>query len=123
MGRFWSRLLEIEFVDRSVALAAKAFVSFFPLLIVAAALSPPQARSSIVDTIATRFGVGGEAFSTMKQAFASHDQTRAATGGAAHVPEPPTSGTILVAVAGMPRPHKFGSGLLQPGCAGFIRRG
>lgn len=51
-----------------------------PLLIVAAALSPPQARSSIVDAIATRFGVGGEAFSTMKQAFASPDQTRAATG-------------------------------------------
>ena len=29
-GRLWSRLLELEFVDRSVALAAKAFVSFFP---------------------------------------------------------------------------------------------
>ena len=40
-GRFWSRLLEIEFVDRAVALAAKAVVSFFPLLIVVAALSPP----------------------------------------------------------------------------------
>lgn len=80
VGRFWSRLLEIEFVDRSVALAAKAVVSFFPLLIVAAAVSPPQARSSIVDTIANRFGVGGEAFSTVKQAFASPDQTRAATG-------------------------------------------
>ena len=80
VGRFWARLLEVEFVDRSVALAAKAVVSFFPLLIVAAALSPPQARSSIVDTIATRFGVSGEAFSIMKQAFASPDQTRAATG-------------------------------------------
>lgn len=80
VGRFWARLLEVEFVDRSVALAAKAVVSFFPLLIVAAALSPPQARSSIVDSIATRFGVSGEAFSIMKQAFASPDQTRAATG-------------------------------------------
>jgi len=30
----WERLLENEFVDRSVALASKAFVSLFPLLLV-----------------------------------------------------------------------------------------
>ena len=35
--RVWERMLEIEFVDRSVALAGKAFVSFFPLVIVLAA--------------------------------------------------------------------------------------
>jgi membrane protein len=80
VGRFWSRLLEVEFVDRSVALAAKAFVSFFPLLIVTAALSPAGARSSIVDGFANRFGISGDAFTTVKQAFASPDQTRAATG-------------------------------------------
>ncbi len=80
LGRFWSRLLELEFVDRSVALAAKAVVSFFPLLIVAAALSPPSARRSLVDSIAARFGVRGDAFAIMKDAFASPDQTRAATG-------------------------------------------
>ena len=40
LGRLWSRLLEVEFVDRSVALAAKAFVSLFPLLILIAALTP-----------------------------------------------------------------------------------
>jgi membrane protein len=80
VGRFWSRLLEVEFVDRSVALAAKAVVSFFPLLILVAALSPPGARRSIVDGIAARFGVSGDAFLTMKTAFASPDQTRAATG-------------------------------------------
>ena len=28
----WERMLETEFVDRSVALAGKAFVSFFPLV-------------------------------------------------------------------------------------------
>jgi len=38
LGTLWSRLLEVEFVDRSVALAAKLFVTFFPLLIVAAAV-------------------------------------------------------------------------------------
>ena len=40
LGRMWSRLLEIEFVDRSIALAAKAFVSFLPLLVIVSALSP-----------------------------------------------------------------------------------
>ena len=30
LWRVWDRMLEIEFVDRSVALAGKAFVSFFP---------------------------------------------------------------------------------------------
>ena len=33
-----------------------------------------------MDTIAARFGVSGEALSTMGRAFASPDQTRAATG-------------------------------------------
>jgi membrane protein len=80
VGRFWARLLEIEFVDRSVALAAKAVVSFFPLLIVAAALSPPSARRSLVDSVAARFGIRGDAFAIMKDAFASPAQTRAATG-------------------------------------------
>lgn len=80
VGRFWARLLEVEFIDRSVALAAKAVVSLFPLLIVAAALSPPQARAAIINTIAARFGVSGDALSTMRLAFASPDQTRAATG-------------------------------------------
>jgi len=38
-------MLEIEFVDRSVALAGKAFVSFFPLVIVVAAFVPERIRS------------------------------------------------------------------------------
>jgi hypothetical protein len=38
--RVWECMLEIEFIDRSIALAGKAFVSFFPLVIVVAALVP-----------------------------------------------------------------------------------
>ena len=30
LWRVWERMLELEFVDRGVALAGKAFVSFFP---------------------------------------------------------------------------------------------
>jgi membrane protein len=80
VGRFWARLLEVEFVDRAVALAAKAVVSFFPLLILVAAVAPPKARQSIVATLGSRFGLGGDAFATVGRAFASPDQTKAATG-------------------------------------------
>ncbi len=40
LWRVWDRMLEIEFVDRSVAVAGKAFVSFFPLVIVVASFAP-----------------------------------------------------------------------------------
>jgi hypothetical protein len=39
-GRPWSRLLEMEFVDRAVVLAAKALVALLPLPVIVAALSP-----------------------------------------------------------------------------------
>jgi membrane protein len=80
LWRVWERLLEIEFVDRSIALAAKAFVSFFPLVIVVAAFVPERTRISIVSTIAARFGLQGEAFSLVQASFASADDVRKATG-------------------------------------------
>ena len=55
----WERMLEIEFVDRSVALAGKAFVSFFPLVIVVAAFMPPRIRSSIFATLTDLLGNPG----------------------------------------------------------------
>ena len=75
MGRLWSRLLELEFVDRSVALAAKAFVSFLPLLVLVAALSPAGVRENILTIFTTRFGVSGDAFTTVQQAFAAPAKT------------------------------------------------
>jgi membrane protein len=78
--RVWVRMLETEFVDRSVALAAKAFVSFFPVVIVVAALAPPSIRTSIFTTITSRFGLSGEALSTARNAFGSANDVRKATG-------------------------------------------
>lgn len=80
LGVLWSRLLEIEFVDRSVALAAKLFVTLFPLLIVAASLAPDGVRAEILQGVTDRLGVGGAAMELVRQAFASPDATRAATG-------------------------------------------
>ena len=75
----WERMLEIEFVDRSVALAGKAFVSFFPLVIVVAAFMPSGIRTSIFTTLTHRLGIEGSALTTAQQAFSSADDIRRAT--------------------------------------------
>ncbi len=76
----WERMLEAEFVDRSVALASKAFVSFFPLIIVVAAFAGSSIRTAIFSSVTHRLGVQGHALATAKEAFASADQIRRATG-------------------------------------------
>ena len=80
LGRWRSRLLEVEFVDRSVALAAKAFVSLFPLVIVISALTSDRVRQEILRTLADRLGVDNQSRQAVSQAFATPDATRAATG-------------------------------------------
>ena len=80
LWRVWERMLEIEFVDRSIALAGKAFVSFFPLVIVVAAFVPAGIRSSIITTLTHRLGFRGDALATAQDAFASSDDIRKATG-------------------------------------------
>ena len=80
LWRVWERMLEIEFVDRSVAIAGKAFVSFFPLVIVIAAFAPERIRSSIITTVTARLGIQGDALTLAREAFASSDDIRKATG-------------------------------------------
>src|SRR4051812_21492276 len=80
LWQVWDRMLEIEFVDRSVALAGKAFVSFFPLVIVVAAFLPESIRNSIFTIVTHRLGVQGGALDIARQAFASSDQIKKATG-------------------------------------------
>ena len=80
LWRVWERMLEIEFVDRSIALAGKAFVSFFPLVIVVAAFVPEEIRASIITAVTARLGIRGEALTLVREAFASADDVRVATG-------------------------------------------
>ncbi len=80
LWQVWERMLEIEFVDRGVALAGKAFVSFFPLVIVVAAFMPAGIRASIFSTLTHRLGIGGKALDSAKQAFSSASDIRRATG-------------------------------------------
>jgi len=78
--RIWERLLENEFVDRSVALASKAFVSFFPTIIVVGSFAPHRIRESMFHAITEHTGVKGAGASTFKTAFRSADDVRRATG-------------------------------------------
>jgi hypothetical protein len=78
--RIWERMLENEFIDRSVALAGKAFVSFFPAIIVVAAFAPPSLRASILTTVTHRLGLSGPGLATVRSAFADANSTRRATG-------------------------------------------
>jgi membrane protein len=80
LWRVWERMLEIEFIDRSIALAGKAFVSFFPLVIVVAAFAPERIRSSILTSVTARFGLQGDALALARDAFASSEDVRKATG-------------------------------------------
>lgn len=78
--RVWERMLENEFIDRGIALAAKAFVSFFPAVIVVAAFAPPAVRAAIAGTLAHRSGLSGSGLETFRRAFASASSIRRATG-------------------------------------------
>src|SRR6476646_1211384 len=71
LWRVWERMLEIEFIDRSVALAAKAFVSFFPLVIVVAAFVPERTRAAIISSVTGRLGIRGDALTLVREAFVS----------------------------------------------------
>ena len=78
--RIWERLLENEFLDRGVALGAKAFVSLFPSVIVVAAFTPSSVRDSIITTLTHRLGLSGDGLTTVKAAFAKSGDTKRATG-------------------------------------------
>jgi membrane protein len=80
LWRVWDRMLETEFIDRSIALAGKAFISFFPLIIVIAAFVPAHLRASIFTTLTHRLGITGPSLATVRQAFASAADIRRATG-------------------------------------------
>jgi membrane protein len=77
--RVWERMLEIEFFDRSVALGGKAFVSFFPLVIVVAAFAPENVRTSIIGTVTAQLGLRGDALTITQEAFGSADDVKRAT--------------------------------------------
>jgi membrane protein len=80
LWRIWERMLETEFVDRSIALAGKAFVAFFPLVIVVAAFLPARSRAAIFSTMTTKLGIQGESLDLVQGALNSSEDVKRATG-------------------------------------------
>jgi membrane protein len=125
LWRVWERMLEIEFVDRSIALAGKAFVSFFPLVIVVAAFLSDDLRSSVITTLTNRLGFRGHALVTAKHAFASSDDVRKATGVLGLVLTIFFATSFTTAVQRIyfrswRRPHRGGSGKYWRGVAWLL---
>jgi hypothetical protein len=66
-GRCVYRFIELEGVDRALALSSRAFVAVIPLAMVASALSP--AGESLGDRIVDRFELDGAAARAVLQLF------------------------------------------------------
>jgi membrane protein len=71
LGRWWLHLLEIQFVDRAVALAAKAFVAFLPAILTLAAIAPERVRLSLVAGMRRRLGLSGQSLELVQSSLAS----------------------------------------------------
>ena len=70
------RFLAIEGAQQATVLAAQAFTSLIPLMVVAAAASPGS--SDLADRIVDRFGLEGESARSVHQLFASAGETQSA---------------------------------------------
>ena len=68
LWRVWERMLEIKFAPTAASRSrGKAFVSFFPLVIVVAAFAPERIRSSIITTVTARLGLRGDALTSVRE--------------------------------------------------------
>jgi len=80
VGLLLERLYEVEFLDRTVALASKAFISFFPFLLAVTVVMPKRLRLDLVQSLRERFGLSGDAYKLVSDAFANIQSFRSATG-------------------------------------------
>lgn len=70
--RSWvDRFLEMQGLDRAMALAAQAFSALVPLLIVYSALAPRRKAQGFAGSIIDRFDLTGSAAATVRAAFGS----------------------------------------------------
>jgi membrane protein len=76
LAPYLERLAEVEFVDRSVAIASQAFVALIPLLLVSSALLPRSERHTYSDSIVRRFDLHGSSASQVRQVFAQPAEVR-----------------------------------------------
>jgi membrane protein len=72
LGRAWaSRFIEVQGIDRAMALAAQAFSALIPLLIVVTALVPRDDELDFADGVIEQFELAGPAAASFREAFSS----------------------------------------------------
>jgi membrane protein len=71
-------LLELEVIDRSMALAGQAFAALLPLLIVLGSVSRTDGRD-LADSFIERFDLSGEAAATLRAGVAPQMEVRSGT--------------------------------------------
>jgi membrane protein len=79
-GRILGRLIEVNFLDRTVILAGQAFSALLPLIIVVNTVSPHPGGDTPAATLARRVGLGTKDVSSLQAAAASPFSARASIG-------------------------------------------
>jgi membrane protein len=79
LGRWWLQLLDLQFVDRAVALAAKVFVAFLPAVLTFAAVAPERTRQNIATTMERRLGLSGPSLDLVVSSVATRDPVDSST--------------------------------------------
>ena len=70
------RLVEVDLVDRAVALGSQAFVALIPLLIVTAAFLPRSNRGGFAVALIERFELKGASAAAVERVFAQPASVR-----------------------------------------------
>jgi membrane protein len=74
----FGRAVEIEFVDRSVAIASLTFTAMIPLGVVADSVVPSVDRSTLTDWIVRKFRLTGDSADLIRSVFAPPEDVRRA---------------------------------------------
>ena len=80
-GRILGRLIEVNFLDRTVILAGQAFSALLPLIIVVNTVSPHPGGDTPAATLARRVGLGTKDVSSLQAAAAPPSSARPASPG------------------------------------------
>lgn len=76
-GRSWTaRFVQVQGVDRAVALAAQAFSALIPLLIVYSAVVSRSDGDAFADSVIDRFDLDGAAARSVREAFTSPEKVQ-----------------------------------------------
>ena len=79
-GRILGRLIEVQFLDRTVILGAQGFSAILPLFIVVSTISPHPGGDSPATVLVGKLGLGGAQMSSLQAAVAPPSSARASIG-------------------------------------------